>query len=70
MPEQFHRKVREVAGLSQGERNRLLSALFSTNWNVSKAAQTLQWSRMTLYRKMERYRIVRRSDTADDEVII
>ncbi len=70
LPQQFRRRLREAVGLSQGERERLLSALFSTHWNMSKAAQKLHWSRMTLYRKMERYRIVRRSDTADDEVII
>jgi DNA-binding NtrC family response regulator len=27
------------------------------NWNKSKAAEQLQWSRMTLYRKMEKYHI-------------
>jgi two-component system, NtrC family, response regulator AtoC len=37
----------------------MLSALFSTNWNVSKAAQQLHWSRMTLYRKLEKYQIVK-----------
>jgi DNA-binding NtrC family response regulator len=37
----------------------LLSALLATNWNVSKAAQQLHWSRMTLYRKLEKYHIVK-----------
>jgi DNA-binding NtrC family response regulator len=40
------------------ERSRLLSALSSTNWNKSKAAGKLNWSRMTLYRKIARYHIV------------
>jgi transcriptional regulator with PAS, ATPase and Fis domain len=70
LPKQCRQWVRDAAGLSQGERNRLLSALFSTHWNVSKAAQQLHWSRMTLYRKMEKYRIVRRDETANDEVLI
>lgn len=39
------------------ERALLLSTLFSTNWNKSKAAQKLHWSRMTLYRKMQKYHI-------------
>lgn len=39
------------------ERERLLSALFATNWNKSGAAKALQWSRMTVYRKMEKYQI-------------
>jgi transcriptional regulator of acetoin/glycerol metabolism len=40
-----------------GERYRLLSALRSTDWNKSKAAQQLHWSRMTLYRKMAKYAV-------------
>jgi len=40
------------------ERDRVLSALFSTNWNKSKAAEKLNWSRMTLYRKMAKHQIV------------
>jgi hypothetical protein len=42
------------------ERERLLSALYSlifVNWNKSKAAEQLHWSRMTLYRKMAKYHI-------------
>jgi DNA-binding NtrC family response regulator len=41
------------------ERGRLLWALAATNWNKSKAAAKLHWSRMTLYRKMDRYNILR-----------
>jgi DNA-binding NtrC family response regulator len=41
----------------RGEQDRLLSALFSTNWNKRKAAEDLQWSRMKLYRKMAKYRL-------------
>jgi DNA-binding NtrC family response regulator len=39
------------------ERDRVLSALFETNWNKCKAAKQLHWSRMTLYRKMAKYDI-------------
>jgi DNA-binding NtrC family response regulator len=39
------------------ERELLLYTLSQTNWNKSKAAERLQWSRMTLYRKMAKYRI-------------
>jgi DNA-binding NtrC family response regulator len=39
------------------ERTRLVSALESTNWNKSKAADKLRWSRMTLYRKMAKYQL-------------
>jgi len=32
--------------------------LSSTHWNKSKAAEQLNWSRMTLYRKMLKYHIL------------
>jgi DNA-binding NtrC family response regulator len=37
------------------DRERLLEVLRSTSWNKSKAAEKLNWSRMTLYRKLARY---------------
>jgi transcriptional regulator with PAS, ATPase and Fis domain len=40
------------------EHERLLSTLCSVNWNKSKAAEQLHWSRMTLYRKMAKYHIL------------
>jgi DNA-binding NtrC family response regulator len=43
----------------QDERGRLLWALGATNWNKSRAAAKLHWSRMTLYRKMDQYNILR-----------
>ena len=43
--------------LNNGERTMLLQALTATNWNRTKAAQRLHWSRMTLYRKMICYQI-------------
>ncbi len=57
LPEDLHERLRTTAVLPQSERERLLSALFATNWNCSEAAQKLRWSRMTLYRKMARYQI-------------
>ena len=39
------------------EREILLHALSKTNWNKSKAAEQLHWSRMTLYRKLIKYRL-------------
>jgi DNA-binding NtrC family response regulator len=40
------------------ERDALLSALVTTNWNKTKAAEQLHWSRMTLNRKMASYNVV------------
>jgi len=39
------------------EREKLLSALLTTNWNKTNAAKQLHWSRMTVYRKMAIYSI-------------
>lgn len=39
------------------ERERMVSVLYQTNWNKSQAAAKLNWSRMTLYRKLEKYQI-------------
>jgi DNA-binding NtrC family response regulator len=59
LPDPFRRQYAATDRTVSDERQRLLSALFSTNWNVSKAAQQLHWSRMTLYRKLEKYHIVK-----------
>jgi DNA-binding NtrC family response regulator len=44
----------------QTEQDLMLSALRSTDWNKSKAARRLRWSRMTLYRRMAKYGMVER----------
>jgi DNA-binding NtrC family response regulator len=59
LPPQFRARLSEATELPQDERAQLLDALFSTNWNKSQAAQKLHWSRMTLYRKMMKYHVVR-----------
>lgn len=56
LPESF-RPLQEMLERPQEERERLLGTLLATNWNKSQAAEKLQWSRMTLYRKMEKYEI-------------
>lgn len=58
LPKVFRMRLKKTEELLKSERDRMLSALFATNWNKSKAAQKLHWSRMTLYRKMYRYNIV------------
>lgn len=56
-PPFFQPRQPETASPLLDERNRLLAALFNTNWNKTRAAQQLQWSRMTLYRKMAKYHL-------------
>jgi transcriptional regulator with PAS, ATPase and Fis domain len=57
LPKAFQRRLKETEGLPEKERDRVLSVLFATKWNKSRAAQKLHWSRMTLYRKMAKYHI-------------
>jgi len=47
-----------LSDLPQNEKEKMLSALFATNWNKSKAAEKLRWSRMTLYRKMAKRNVI------------
>jgi transcriptional regulator with PAS, ATPase and Fis domain len=57
LPEHFRQRLDRPDRRSDDERERLLSTLASTRWNKSDAAVKLHWSRMTLYRKMAKYRI-------------
>ncbi len=59
-PPAFHARLQALEAAPNDERERLLSALSATKWNVSKAAEALQWSRMTLYRKIARYHLARK----------
>src|SRR5262249_21452354 len=55
LPETFRRLQSEKP--PGGERELLLRTLLETQWNKSRAAQKLHWSRMTLYRKMIKYHL-------------
>lgn len=58
-PEPFRRHLALAETSSQSERDKLLATLLATNWNKSKAAHELHWSRMTVYRKIAKYHIHR-----------
>lgn len=60
LPVLFRRHVEESAGQPQDERAQMLASLLATNWNKSKAAQKLHWSRVTLYRKMWKHKLVKK----------
>jgi two-component system response regulator HydG/two-component system response regulator AtoC len=47
-------------GRSESERERLLATLESVSWNKSQTARKLRWSRMTVYRKITKYRLAPR----------
>jgi DNA-binding NtrC family response regulator len=59
VPQSIRTAVTRVRAAHTGERDRLVAALTATNWNVSRAARQLQWSRMTLYRKLAQYQLAR-----------
>jgi DNA-binding NtrC family response regulator len=55
LPSRFRERLARVEHRSQNDREKLIWALLSTDWNKSRAAQKLHWSRMTLYRKMAKF---------------
>jgi DNA-binding NtrC family response regulator len=59
LPDALRCRLAQPAEMSASERDRLVNVLFDTNWNKSKAAEKLNWSRMTLYRKLAKYHVVR-----------
>lgn len=63
LPTTFVQRFQLPQHTLQNERDQIIVALFATNWNKSKAAQKLQWSRMSLYRKMVKHHISLESPT-------
>jgi DNA-binding NtrC family response regulator len=63
LPAPFRQALQDSA---PGEQERILLALSKTHWNKSRAASELHWSRMTLYRKMARYRLKRAAQAEPD----
>jgi transcriptional regulator with PAS, ATPase and Fis domain len=57
LPEQLRRTVGKQT--KPDTREVLVSTLQSTNWNISRVADELQCSRMTIYRKMAQHQISR-----------
>ena len=62
LPEQVKKHISEITSANSDERELMIRALVATNWNKTRAADKLHWSRMTLYRKMHRYKILRSTD--------
>jgi DNA-binding NtrC family response regulator len=58
LPKPFRRNLVTDHSTSDNERGYIVSALISTNWRKAEAASKLNWSRMTLYRKIIKYKIV------------
>lgn len=65
LPEPFRKRMRIAPAATVNDRDHLLSTLLATNWNKSKTAEQLNWSRMTVYRKLAKYRLGRNSSRKD-----
>jgi DNA-binding NtrC family response regulator len=57
LPVEVFRQFSRSLPFQTTERTRLLRVLSASNWNKTDAAKALHWSRMTLYRKMNRYKV-------------
>jgi DNA-binding NtrC family response regulator len=57
IPQIIREHLEDSAAVTLPERARMLAALQSTHWNVTRAAEKLRWSRMTFYRKMAKHHI-------------
>lgn len=57
LPIHFRKQFGHTDSMPNSERMAIITALSQTNWNKSQAARKLNWSRMTLYRKMSRLKI-------------
>jgi DNA-binding NtrC family response regulator len=57
LPEQVLGTWRKLNDLPRNERENLIRTLLATDWNVSAAARKLEWSRMTMYRKLAKHNI-------------
>ena len=61
LPVEVYRQFSKSFPFQSTERTRLLRVLSASNWNKTDAAKALHWSRMTLYRKINRYKVTIRS---------
>ena len=59
IPAAFARLQASYARTGEDERARIVAALEKTDWNKAETAKALQWSRMTLYRKLTKYQVTR-----------
>jgi transcriptional regulator with PAS, ATPase and Fis domain len=57
LPDPILAAWRKMSDLPSDERETIVRALLQTDWNVSAAARKLEWSRMTMYRKLSKYKI-------------
>lgn len=59
LPESFRKLLAGKKPTGFSEHEKILETLLETGWNISRASEKLDISRMTLYRKMEKFKIKR-----------
>jgi DNA-binding NtrC family response regulator len=64
LPESIRERLRQAADAPENEAARIVATLNQMHWNVSRAAQILRLSRMTLYRKIAKYGLSRTAKSA------
>jgi two-component system response regulator HydG len=57
LPPSFARLFAPYRRNASDERDRLIEALTRTQWNKAQAAKALNWSRMTIYRKLAQHKL-------------
>ena len=57
LPEWFVEASMQDAKREPGERDRLVAALTAAKGNKRRAAESLHWSRTTVYRKLAKYQL-------------
>jgi DNA-binding NtrC family response regulator len=66
LPEPIRHRLTPSPGAIENEKERLLKTLLTTGWNRSLAAERLNWSRMTVYRKIKAYGLVNSNNAPPD----
>ena len=64
LPRAFRTLFQDDRSAGEPEREKLIEVLRDTNWNKVEAARQMNWSRMTLYRKLAKYSL----DPCDEEI--
>lgn len=57
LPQAFTKRIEFTENSPHDERDKLLTALVSSNWNKTVAAKKLNWSRMRIYRTLKRHNL-------------
>ena len=66
LSQRTHTMIGSSPSHNSPDRSRLVSALIANNWNKTRTARELNWSRMTVHRKITKYNIVQYRNRSSD----